>query len=285
MCGSVWAKIPAALITMLLLAAAHVQPGQATDAEEGLAVPKTAKLPYDNVGRIEKTAIAEPSGIVYHPGRRTLFVVGDEGHVTEIGLDGRLVQAKHLRYADLEGITCNPETGLLYVAVEGDEQILEVDPATLDITRPFDLPRTWHGDTVLASGGQGIEAITFVPAQGGGGTFYVANQGPKRKSKDDGPGLAEFALPLEGASGGEAIMLRWFPMEEPDLAGLAYDPREDRLFVVSDRENLLMVVSREGKIIERYHLPGEDQEGIAFDNEGNLYIAQDSGGILKLVRE
>ncbi len=267
-----------------IFAIALLVPLAGIDAEEHIAMSKPRMLPYDGMGPMEKVPINEPSGMVYHPGRGTLFVVGDEGRVTEIGLDGRFVQSRELGKADLEGITCVPATGMLYVAVEGDDVVWEVAPETLHPLRSFTIPRTWRGKTVMEKGGAGIEAITFVPAERGkGGTFFIANQGPKRKSREDGPALAELLLPLEGKSGGEATMLRWIPMKVPDLSALAYDPRKDRLMLVSDTKNLLMRVTRDGRIEERYWLPGKDQEGITFDGDGNLYIARDSGGILKFV--
>ena len=36
-----------------------------------------------------------------------------------------------------------------------------------------------------------------------------------------------------------------------------------------------------GKIVKSYPLPGRDQEGITLDRAGSIYLAQDSGGIIK----
>ena len=41
-------------------------------------------------------------------------------------------------------------------------------------------------------------------------------------------------------------------------------------------------ITRVGEILSAYAFPGNDQEGITVDGEGFLYIAQDSGGIIKL---
>jgi len=37
-----------------------------------------------------------------------------------------------------------------------------------------------------------------------------------------------------------------------------------------------------GQILKQYAFIGDDQEGITLDDEGYLYIAQDSGGIIKI---
>jgi hypothetical protein len=53
--------------------------------------------------------------------------------------------------------------------------------------------------------------------------------------------------------------------------------------LISDSNNLLIVTTPAGDVIAQYtDLPGADQEGIAFDASGNMYIAQDSGGIVQI---
>jgi uncharacterized protein YjiK len=47
----------------------------------------------------------------------------------------------------------------------------------------------------------------------------------------------------------------------------------------------LLEITRTGKIIGSWALPGEEQEGMIMDWKGFLYIAQDSGGILKFERK
>ena len=38
----------------------------------------------------------------------------------------------------------------------------------------------------------------------------------------------------------------------------------------------------DGRLVHEYAFLGDNQEGIAVDEEGFLYIAQDTGGILKV---
>jgi hypothetical protein len=81
-------------------------------------------LPFPGrvIGNIDKSNFPEPSGIVFHPLRETLFVVGDEGDLGEMKIDGTPLRKKHYPAEtfrmDFEGITVNPLTGLLYVAVD-----------------------------------------------------------------------------------------------------------------------------------------------------------------------
>jgi uncharacterized protein YjiK len=237
---------------------------------------------------IDRIGFPEPSGIVYHTGRKTLFVVGDEGDICEINTNGKLVQQRDLAEGgrrDLEGVTLNPATGLLYVAVEGDDRILEVDPETLVILREFQIPRRFKGRTILKPGGQGIEGITFLPdaRHPEGGTFLVTNQGFKSSAPEDASALLRVELPLKTKPKGDADakILRYVPMTVFDLSGLHYDAKKNRLLVISDGGNAIMQITPKGKVLKTERLPGLNQEGIAVDEAGFVYVAQDSGGILK----
>lgn len=54
------------------------------------AIHPTDPFPGDVIGNIERSSFREPSGIVFHPARKTLFVVGDEGaHGTTLCGAGR----------------------------------------------------------------------------------------------------------------------------------------------------------------------------------------------------
>jgi len=271
--------IPGVLgIIVAALAVAHVLPGQDV---------RKVPWPHKRLGNIDRQKWPEPSGIVYHPGRKTLFVVSDEGHVAEIKTDGTPVRKRMRKErADYEGITVDPTTNLLYVAVEGEDKILELDPGTLLTKREFDLERTFEGRKVLKPGGDGIEAIEFVPKDKHpeGGTFYVANQGWSVKATEDVSAVLEVELPIRTAKPGAPLkgkILRMFSVGTIDLSALHYDARRERLYVVSDSADTLFEVTRTGKVMAAYAFPGRDQEGITVDPDDYVYVAQDSGGIIK----
>jgi uncharacterized protein YjiK len=250
------------------------------------ASPLSILFPYEWIGNIDQVEFIEPSGIVFYPNRGTLFVVGDEGDICEIYPDGTMVKQKRIRHADFEGITYDPSTGLLYIAVERVEKILEVSPEDFSVLREFPIDRTFRGAVVLKEGGQGIESISFVPdsEHPEGGTFFISNQGFTLDNREDPSALFEVEAPLRSGSGDEmkARILRMYSLGIIDLSGLHYDKSTDHLFVISDATNSLFEITRKGGIIESYAFPGDNQEGIAIDHEDNLYIAQDSGGIIKV---
>ena len=251
-----------------------------------IAGSRPVALPYNWMGNITKSQIAEPSGITYHPTRRSLFIADDSGIIHELRLDGTLVQSKGLNERDIEGITVNPNTGLLYVAIEDDEAIIELDAETLTMQREFRIGRNFEGEQLLKKGGMGIEAIAFVPddSHPEGGTFWVGNQSFSLKEKDEPSVVCEVVVPLRSGTvrKAEGTIIHAYKMNFIDISGLAYDVQGDLLVLVSDTSNLLVELKREGTILGQYLLPGDEQEGVVLDGAGYMYIAQESGEIIKL---
>jgi uncharacterized protein YjiK len=249
----------------------------------------TIRFPYQWLdvqgfgGNIDRQELAEPSGVCYHPLRKTLFVVSDDGVIAEMRTDGTPVSRLNLP-GDLEGVTVDPGTGLLYVAVEADDIILEFDPDKGEVTRRFPINREFRGNPNFLEKqttryDNGIECIAFVPdpAHPEGGTFYVGNQW-------DPPMIMEVSVPLRSsrAEGGEARIIRVLPLRMDDPAAIYYDPETKRLNVVDDADNILVEITLGGKLVRQYAFLGDNQEGLARDEEGYLYIAQDTGGIIKV---
>ena len=255
-------------------------------ATQETAASRPSVLPYNWIGSITKKQIAEPSGITYHPIRRSLFIADDSGIVHEVSLEGRLIRSKGLNELDIEGITVDPNTGLLYVAVEGDETILELEPENLTLQREFKIGRNFNGELLLKKGGMGIEAIAFVPdaSHPEGGTFWVGNQTFSLKAKDEPSVVCEVVVPLRSTTAKrmDGTIIHAYKMNFIDISGLAYDAQGDFLVLISDTTNLLVELKREGTILSQYLLPGDEQEGIVLDGLGYMYIAQENGEIIKL---
>lgn len=246
-------------------------------------VLRNVVFPNEWVGEIDKGEVNEPSGICWHAQRKTLFVVGDEGDIYEMATDGTLIKQKRIRPADFEGVTYDPATGLLYVAIEEEESVLEVDPETFETLREFALPRNFGGRTLLRAGGEGIEGIAFVPdsSHPEGGVFYVANQAFTLTDEQDISALFQVELPLRTRRG-EPKIIGYFEPGVIDLSALDYDPTTGRILVASDSPNLLLECSPDHHLVSVWAFPGDNQEGVTVDSDGFIYIAQDTGGIIKL---
>lgn len=242
-----------------------------------------AVFPNKWVGDIDKIKFNEPSGICWHANRGTLFLVGDEGDICEIKTDGKLVKQKHIRDADFEGITYDPSSGLLYVAEEEAESIIEINPDTFKVLREFSIPRQFEGKTLIKKGDEGFEAITFAPDgdHKQGGVFHVANQAFTLSNEQDISAIFQVELPLRDKTGPVRI-IDYFEPGIIDLSGLNYDPSTGNLLVISDATNMILEYSPGFNLLNFHAFPGDNQEGVAVDSEGYIYIAQDTGGIIKL---
>jgi len=234
-------------------------------------------------GDIDQQNFTEPSGICFHPQRKTLFVVSDEGEIAEIETNGTPVFNQKVP-GDLEGVTVNPQSGFLYIVYEGMDVILEFDPDKKEVIRKFPINREFEGDPNFLQKQEegydnGIESIAFVSDENHpeGGTFYVGNQW-------DPSCIMEVLVPLKSsrAETAEARIIRVLPFKMDDPAAMYYDSKTSLLNVVSDADNILVEITLEGMLVNEYAFLGDNQEGITLDDKGYLYIAQDSGGILKV---
>ncbi len=282
------ARAAAALALALALQAGCGRAPAETPAAAAAGEPRRVAFPASWPGdpgfgaEIDNPRIPEPSGIVWHPSRKTLFAVSDNGGLFEMNRDGRIL-ATHDVPGDLEGITVDPASGILYIAVEGEDVVLEAEPDGGRVLRRFPIDRAFAGDPEFLKKethhyDNGIESIAFVPDAKNpeGGTFYAGNQ-------DDPPCIVELSVPLRSApGGGPARILRVLPFKPQDPSALFFDPATRHLWQVSDADNTISELTLDGRLVAEYAFPGNDQEGLAFDDRGFLYIAQDSGGILKL---
>ena len=249
----------------------------------------TIRFPYQWLGptgfggNIDQQRIVEPSDICFHPIRKTLFVVSDQGEVFEMETDGSPVSSVKIP-GDLEGITVDPQSGLLYIIIEGDDILLEFDAEEKKITRRFPINRTFENNPNFLQKQEkghdnGIESVAFVPDEGHpeGGTFYMGNQW-------DPPCIIEVLVPLRTNESevAEARIIRVLPFAMDDPSAMYYDPKTDLLNIASDADNILVEITLEGKLVKEYAFLGDNQEGIAKDKRNYLYIAQDSGGIIKV---
>ena len=87
-------------------------------------------------------------------------------------------------------------------------------------------------------------------------------------------------LPIRSRKG-RPKLLGYFTPGVIDLSGLHYDPRTGHVFVISDSTNTILEYSREQTLLNAYAFPGDNQEGITVDDAGYIYVAQDSGGVIK----
>jgi uncharacterized protein YjiK len=204
-------------------------------------------------------SISEASGISYCKDSKTLFVVGDEGDLYEILEDGKILRQKHLGDFDLEGVVCKKDS--LFLAQENGK-ILKVDRKTFRIKE-----LKIGGKEFKFSKKNGIEGIASLDDK----KFILAIQSKKKKN-------AKFLIIK--IKNDRAKIEKILNSQIIDSAGL--DFKDNILFVVSDKKDKLYTFDLTSKrILKKFKLPKFAQEGVALDGNGNIFFADDDGGVFK----
>ncbi len=219
--------------------------------------------------------ISEASGICFSKKSHTLFVVGDEGNLYEITTNGRIVRQKHLGNYDLEGIACDDQKEQLLLAHEGKDAIMIVNQKSFNIQKVVDIKRKYRGKLILKKDKKnGLEGITIINDK-----IFLSNQSNVFFPKKDPSVL----FSVDKKAKAKVAIKRLYDHGYQDIAGLDY--HDKKLYMVSDKEDLLLVYDiKEKKVLKEVKLPPFSQEGVALDDVGYIYFANDEGSILKYKR-
>ncbi len=210
---------------------------------------------------------------MWHTRLDKLLVVGDEGTLVVMSADGSSV-TEYTIGGDLEGVTiADADSDFVYVGVENPDAIKEFNLSTGLVTRTFTLTAYMVGPD-----NAGLEALTFVPdaASAEGGSFYAGHQ-------NEGT-IYIFSLPIATSATSTTVtyVSDFTPTSSrTDIAGLHYDADADRLYVLYDANNKIRILDGDQNYIAEWTAPGVDQEGLALGESCEIYIAQDTGGVMR----
>jgi len=220
--------------------------------------------------------IPEASGISYSEISDTLFVVNDEGAVYELSKQGKILREKKVGDYDFEGIVVDDANNLLLIAVEGQDDIFVLSKADMTIQKEISIKRTFDGVKVLKKGADGLEGLALYKNE-----LYASNQSNKRYPKSDASVIVVIDYDLSKT---KQTIKRIIDHGFNDIAGLTF--YKNTLVMVSDEDAMLIQYDiKNNKTINKVKLSKKyAQEGIAFDNKGNLFIADDMGNVLKINR-
>jgi uncharacterized protein YjiK len=227
---------------------------------------------FGTPNRLTTPGVREPSGVALHPGIGHLFVVGDEGSLLELDGSGNAVRP-HRASGNLEDVAAHPPTGWLLLLDESKSEISAYDPRTQQTTRRWRLDRAAVVGQAVGGANDGFEGLAFREEAGrpGGGVFYLVHQ-------RDPAMLLAFTLDVTGtatAVTADSVIARWPLPGHGDLTAVTFVPALGRLVVVADKEDQLLVIGHDGSVQGEVPLPGQQQEGVAVDPAGNLWIADD----------
>jgi len=203
-------------------------------------------------------SIDEASGISYCQNSGTLMVANDEGSLYEITPKGEIVSRHKIGKYDLEGVVCEDKEVIL--AVE-DGLLLKVDRKTFQ-TKELKI----KGDGFKFDKKSGIEGIAKI-----GNLYYLAIQAKdKEKAK----------LLIVKAGTNYAKIKKIIKHGIIDSAGMEYHNK--RLYIVSDKKDKLYIYNlKTNKVLKKIKLDKFAQEGVSFDNSGNIFFADDNGAVFR----
>ncbi|HET7746745.1 MAG TPA: SdiA-regulated domain-containing protein [Vicinamibacteria bacterium] len=222
------------------------------------------------VVRYTVQGLKEPSGVAFHPGRNHLYVVGDDGVLAEVDGAGRPLGAIKVE-KQLEDVAHYPPSDGLVLVSEKKGELIFVDAASGREQRriPIDQPAVLG--TLPGDPNQGFEGLTFQPdaERPGGGVFYLSHQ--RQPAMIVGLAFDPSAATRVGA---ESVVSRWTTPHD-DVTALTWVPTLERVLAVIDSAERILVLRPDGSVEAEFPLPGKQQEGLAFDASGALWVADD----------
>ena len=212
----------------------------------------------------EIVKIPEASGIDYCKDSDTLIVANDEGWYYEIRRDGKILSKNRVKKYDLEGVICKKKNFIF--AVE-DKGLLKVNRETKK-SRLIKINPKYNSKKVkLLDKDTGIEGI----AKSKEDLYYISKQSKKRESS---------FIAVVKIKNSRAKIVNIIKHKIVDIAGLTI--HNGYLYMVSDKKNILLKYDiKKEKVLEKIKLSKMAQEGIAFDNKGFYYIADDNGRVMR----
>lgn len=259
------------LLPLLLLAGAFACACEDPLANRSIAKPETPdktekssggksrKVPEMGACQVINVRVEELSGLCMTKDSTALWAVGDEGSLCKVSFSGAVTPVLSPGM-DMEGVTLDPASGDLYLAIEGDQMVCRVaapDYQTVDtlfyiqeaLERDFD--------------NSGLEGISFYKDS----LLFVGSQEDAMlwTCKFDGTIVARRSL-----------------MEETSLieeiAGLCYDPVKNWLWVTdSDACKIFLFSAETFDLLASYDIPSIDNaESICIDRTHNcIWVGSD----------
>jgi uncharacterized protein YjiK len=221
--------------------------------------------------RIANFGVKEPSGVAFHPRLRRLFAIGDEGTLAELDPNGKRIDSRPFT-GNLEDVTVHDPTGDLVLLLEQESQLVLYDPVAHREKKRWRMDATAILGQAPQEANQGFEGIAFRPERGraGGGVFYLAHQ----RTPAMVVGLSFDPAASAGSLGAGNVVTRW-PLDFEDLTAVAYAPTIDRILVLSDKADRILVLGQDGRVESEVPVPGIQQEGLAVAENGDIWIADD----------
>lgn len=202
--------------------------------------------------------VEEISGICLNAEKTALLACGDQGILKEIDPNTMNVRSVWSRDADLEGITLDPRSNDIYLAIEYSQKVYKLDAPDYQKHSSIIYVQEAIDKGYNNSGLEGIayykDDLVFIGSQWGANLWIYKLDGTM-VSKTSLSGFAD------------------------EIAGLDYDPVADWLWVVDSNHKKFYVCTVEGKLLATYDVNFiSNPESICVDRGRNcVWIGSDEG--------
>lgn len=213
------------------------------------------EVPVMGASTVLDIAVEELSGLCMDAERTALISCGDQGVVKMVSFSGEVTEIL-VCPADMEGVTLDPSTGDLYLAIEGRQEVARLAAPGYDSLETVFRVQEAVDNNYRNGGLEGVEYyrddILFVGSQREANLWQY---------RTDGTMLSR-------------ISLSSFATE---VAGLCYEPGHDLLWVTDSNQAKIFLTSPDGVLLATYDVPFvENLESICVDRErGCVWVGSD----------
>ena len=213
------------------------------------------KIPVMGDRVVYDVDVEEISGLCLTADKSALIACGDKGIIKKITFDGE-VSDIFAQKADMEGVTVDPRTGNIYIAVERAQTVAVLQaPDYTDYSVVFPVQEAVDG----CYWNDGLEGVEYYKDD----ILFVGSQMDANlwQYKSDGTMLSK-------------ISLSGFATE---IADLCYDPVADWLWVIDSVAFKIFICTVDGQLLATYDVSDiENAESICVDRERNcVWVASD----------
>ena len=221
----------------------------------GVAYRHRREVPSMGGYTVVDVDVEELSGLCFNADSTMLLSCGDQGVVKSISFDGAV--SEMLVYdADMEGVTLDPATGDLYLAIEGEQHVYKLAaPDYKTVSDAFPVQEAID-DNYRNGGLEGVEYykdhILFVGSQEHAHLWQYRFDGTLLSKVS----LSDFAT---------------------EVAGMCYEPEADYLWIVDSNVRKIFFCTPDGSLLASYDVPMiENAESICVDRaRGCVWVGSD----------
>ena len=216
---------------------------------------KGVQMPVMGESAVYDVDVEELSGLCLNPQGTALLSCGDQGVVKQISFTGEVSDFR-THDADMEGITVDPATEDIYLAIEGEQKVCRMEAPDYK-----DYPSAFYVQEAVDNEyrNSGLEGISYYKD----GIVFIGSQREANLWQYKVNGTLVSSISLSGFAS--------------EIAALCYDEAADCLWVADSKLAKIFVCTVDGQLIDTYDFPFiENAEALCVDRDRNcLWIGSD----------